>query len=72
MTVVLKTARMVSNLTIHTQCLPFILNSNILSVIGNVVVPNLYIGRMSEEDSKRMEGYVLKTLIRIFQMKPEL
>lgn len=70
MPVVLKTARMVSNLTIHAQCLPFILKSNILSVIGNVVVPNLYIGCMSEEDSKRMEGYILKILIRIFQMKP--
>lgn len=46
-TILLKAGRLLSNLTIHSQCVPFILKTSILSVIGNVVVPNLYIGCMS-------------------------
>jgi hypothetical protein len=46
--IILKAGRLVSNLSIHNQCIPFILKTSILSVIGNVVVPNLYIGLMEE------------------------
>ena len=43
-----------------------------MSVIGNVVVPNLYIGIMTEEQSKRLETYVLKILTRIHSFKPDI
>ena len=46
MPIMIKAARLVCNLSIHSQCIPFILSANVLSVIGNVVVPNLYVGCM--------------------------
>lgn len=45
--IIIKAGRLLSNLSIHNQCIPFILQANIMSVIGNVIVPNLYVGIMS-------------------------
>ena len=40
---IMKAIRLITNLTLHAVCIPTILQSNILGVIANVVIPQLAI-----------------------------
>jgi hypothetical protein len=40
--IVVKSTRLLTNLTINPNCLPFILQANLLSVLANIVMPHFY------------------------------
>ena len=64
--------RLVANLSIHTSITSFILTSNILSVVANVVLPHLRVGSMHDDEASKIEGYAIKSIFRLYQAKPEL
>ena len=43
----LKAMRMAHNITLNVNCIPLILKSNILGVIGNIVVPHIGLHRLA-------------------------
>lgn len=47
---VLKSMRMITNLTLKNTNIPYILKSNILGVIANIVIPHLGIYRVASEN----------------------
>ena len=71
---IVKATRLITNLTIHSACIPSILQSNILGVIANVVIPQLEIDleKESSEDCKKIEVYIVKAVTRIHQSSPSI
>jgi hypothetical protein len=47
---IIKSTRLITNLTLHANCIPSILKSNILGVIANVVIPQLAITGIAQEN----------------------
>mgnify|MGYP001951142449 CR=1 FL=1 len=74
---IIKASRLITNLTLHSACVPHILKSNILGVIANVVIPQLVVqqkqkNQEASEGQKKVELYIVKTLTRIHQCNPEM
>lgn len=67
--IVVKSSRLLTNLTINQSCIPHILEANLLSVLANIVMPHFYNNRLAAEQNKKMETYVLKILTRIYHSK---
>jgi hypothetical protein len=40
--IVVKSTRLLTNLTINPACIPYILEANLLSVLANIVMPHFY------------------------------
>ena len=52
-----KSTRLIANLTIHSYSIPAILKANLLSILGNVVMPTHF--------NKKLESYISKSISRI-------
>jgi hypothetical protein len=68
---VVKSTRLLTNLTINPACVPPLLSANLMSVLANIVMPHFYENRKDTEQHKKMQSYILKILIRIYSSKPE-
>lgn len=67
--IVVKSTRLLTNLTINPNCIPFILQANLLSVLANIVMPHFYGNKLAAEQKKKMETYIFKIVTRIFHSK---
>ena len=59
-----KAIRLLANLTINQNCIPYIMQANLLSVLANIVLP-VY-------RNQKIENYVAKVLFRIYSAEPEM
>lgn len=69
--IVVKSTRLLTNLTINPACIPHILKANLLSVLANIVMPHFYGNKTAAEQMKKMETYILKIITRIYHSKAE-
>ena len=67
--IVVKSTRLLTNLTINQSCIPYILEANLLSVLANIVMPHFYGNKLAAEQNKKMETYILKIITRISNSK---
>ena len=70
--ILIKTIRLIANLTIHQQNIESLLKSNLFSVLGNIVMPNTSIVHMQQDNVTHIQNSILKMLIRIYQAAPKL
>lgn len=70
--IIVKSTRLLTNLTINSLCIPFILEANLLSVLANIVMPTFYGNRLEKEQSRKMETYVFKILTRIYNSRQSI
>lgn len=66
-----KSTRLLTNLTINPACIPHILRASLLSVLANIVMPHFYGNKTAAEQSKKMQTYILKIISRIYHSKPD-
>lgn len=52
--IVVKSSRLLTNLTINSACIPYILEANLLNVLANIVMPHFYGNKMAAEQNKKM------------------
>lgn len=69
--IVVKTTRLLTNLTINPACIPHLLKANLLSVMANIVMPHFYGNKMAAEQHKKMQTYILKIISRVYHSKPD-
>lgn len=67
--IVVKSTRLLTNLTINPACIPYILEANLLSVLASIVMPHFYGNKLAAEQKKKMETYILKIITRIYHSK---
>lgn len=67
--IVVKSTRLLTNLTINQSCIPYILEANLLSVLANIVMPHFYGNKLATEQNKKMETYIQKIITRIYLSK---
>ena len=70
--ILIKTIRLIANLTIDQQNIESLLKSNLFSVLGNIVMPNTSIVHMQQDNVTHIQNSILKMLIRIYQAAPKL
>jgi len=68
--IVVKSTRLLTNLTINPSCIPYILEANLLSVLANIVMPHFYGNKLATEQNKKMETYIQKIITRIYLSRP--
>lgn len=59
-----KSIRLLTNMTLNENCIPYILQANLLSVLANIVLP-VY-------RNQKIDTYINKILLRIFARKPDI
>ncbi|CAM6000709.1 unnamed protein product [Sphagnum balticum] len=69
--IVVKSTRLLTNLTINPVCIPYILEANLLSVLANIVLPHFSGNKLAAEQNKKMETYTLKIISRIYHAKQQ-
>jgi hypothetical protein len=52
--ILLKAARLLTNLTLHNFTVPYILKSNLLGVVANIVLPHAYGGGVAADQLKKL------------------
>jgi hypothetical protein len=52
--IVVKSTRLLTNLTINAACIPYILEANLLSVLASIVMPHFYGNKLAAEQKKKM------------------
>ena len=67
--IVVKSTRLLTNLTINQACIPYTLEANLLSVLANILMPHFYGNKLAAEQKKKMEAYILKIITRIYHSK---
>ena len=68
---VVKSTRLLTNLTINSASIPHILKANLLNIMANIVMPHFYGNKMAVEQNKKMQTYILKIISRIYHAKPD-